>query len=228
MKLAPSTYHLSETPEVVIDSLVDYITDALSEDQSVLWLVSGGSNIQTAVQIQDQLQRRGSLDLLTIGLIDERYGDRGHENSNWQQLIEAGWNTQYGTMLEVLLSPALGLTQTAEQYQTALHNAKENGSILVGLFGLGSDGHTAGVLPDSAAVDSDENVFAYVARDYQRITITAKFMSKIDFGVVAAFGEAKKEALIDVYVEGLANRIPARQLATVKSLVVYTDNKGVI
>ena len=62
----------------------------LEDKKTVLWLLSGGSAIDVAVLSRKKLADRTSLNNLHIGLIDERYGKYGHENSNWQQLIDAG------------------------------------------------------------------------------------------------------------------------------------------
>ena len=69
-----------------IADLTEKLIKALSEGKSVLWLVSGGSNIKASVQIIDSI----SMDLrtnLSVMLADERYGPLGHTDSNWEQLL---------------------------------------------------------------------------------------------------------------------------------------------
>lgn len=224
MKLQKSTWEYTEDSKKVIDHIVEYIYERLSRDSSMLLLVSGGSNIQAAVEVQRQLLKRTSLEKLIVGLIDERYGPKYHKNSNWQQLKDAGWNENVGKMLEVLEDTSTILLDTAETYDRALMDVHNICDETVAIFGIGSDGHTAGILPHSPIVDSKKMVDCFTGPDYERISITPTFMSHIDHGVVAAFGENKKEALVQAFKDGPVNDVPARSLAAVKSLIVYTDN----
>ena len=69
-----------------LSTLSQRLIKELKQDKNVLWLVSGGSNITSAVTVMktipDNLQMQ-----LTILPVDERFGAVGHSDSNYKQLI---------------------------------------------------------------------------------------------------------------------------------------------
>ena len=56
----------------------------------------------------------------------------------------------------------------------------------IGIFGVGVDGHTAGILPQSVAVNTEEIIFGYETPEYDRITITPKTIASLDQAILYA------------------------------------------
>src|SRR4051812_4722359 len=97
-----------------IADLTHRLTKELAAGKHVLWLVTGGSNIDASVEIMECLPA----DLtkkLTIMVADERFGAVGHADSNEAQLEQAGFDPQQGTWRRVL-RPRLTLEQTLKHY----------------------------------------------------------------------------------------------------------------
>ena len=57
---------------------------------------------------------------------------------------------------------------------------------VIGLFGMGSDGHIAGVLPNTLGVLSTEVVCGYISDKFTRVTLTLDTLKKIDASVITA------------------------------------------
>jgi 6-phosphogluconolactonase len=199
------------------------ISTALAENKQLLMLVSGGSNIGVAVTVLNNLPA-DQISRLQVTLVDERYGPVGHADSNWQQLLNAGLQTEQATLLPVLQSD-LTLQATADVYEKLFLDAAQQANTIIGLLGIGPDGHTAGILPDTAAAsDEDSIVIAYKAGTYERLTLGYKALRMIDAAYVFAFGPVKRpaiEALIDTDLP--LSQQPAQILKQLTASYLYTD-----
>jgi len=164
----------------------------LQEGKRVLWLVCGGSNIQASAKIMDGLEDDLTKNLAIL-LTDERYGEVGHPDSNARQLQEAGFQAKQAIFVPTLTG--LSLEETTARYDQVMQHAIEHADIVIAQFGIGTDGHIAGLLPHSVATTSTDWVTAYEAPPFTRITMTFKAMKHIHVAVAMAFGEDKQLAL---------------------------------
>ena len=110
---------------------------------------------------------------LSIFLIDERYGEVGHLDSNAKQLHDAGFEARDAIFVTPLL-PGFSFDETHERYSEAIGRAFEHADSIIGQIGIGSDGHIAGILPGTPAVNASGWVTAYDTPTYKRLTLTSK------------------------------------------------------
>lgn len=185
--------------------------------------MSGGSAINLAVKTARLLDASRTQNL-TVGLVDERYGPAGHRDSNWQQLKKAGFKMDKVRPMPVL--NGLGPEVSAAEYNNFIRSILDQGYFILGLLGMGADGHTAGILPGSPAVSSSKFVDYYTASDFARITLTAKGLSVIHKAVVYAEGEAKKGALEDLTRSLPPAKQPAQLLKAIADVDVYNNVIG--
>ena len=196
----------------------------LQKGRKVLWLTSGGSNIQATVRIMQAIPGELSRNL-TIMPNDERYGPDGHHDSNWQQLIDEGIDFKSARAIPVLRGQGFDETRRSWEQDVA-QTLKENDVILLHL-GMGPDGHVSGILPGSPAVEASGLVCAYESDPYQRLTMTFEALKSADVTYLFAFGEAKKpqlETLRDKEVT-LAEQ-PGQVLKQMNEVYVYNDQIG--
>ena len=208
----------------VAEELEKTISARLSKGLSVLWLLSGGSAIEPAVSASRLLARR-DLSQLSISLGDERYGRPGHRDSNWQTLIETGFSPGNAKLYPVL--SGLGPEQTTAEFNQFLKKYLIESDFKLALLGIGTDGHTAGILPHSPAVDSNDYVAYYQAADYERITITPKALALMDEAVVYGRGQEKAEEIAKLDQDLLIADQPAQIIKQIAKVCVYNDLKGV-
>ena len=199
----------ADTPGTGIQMLVDRICAALKDGKKVLWLVSGGSNIPIAVEAMNMIRKEiGDLSLkyLTVTLSDERYGHVGHKDSNWKQLEDAGFNFDGINKIPVLIGKSLEGTVSAYKKGIikAMNEVATSEGLIIGQFGIGADGHIAGILPHSRAaayLEADHTgkdsplVCAYRSEPFIRITLTPVALNKVSAAYVFAFGSSKREAV---------------------------------
>lgn len=155
-------------------------------------------------------------------MTDERYGPLGHKDSNWQQLIEKGFNLPQALLVPILTGEDRATTTL--KFNEVLNREFMRVEYKIGLFGVGADGHTAGILPESGAVSSEDLAFGYDTPTFSRITITPKVIEKLDEAVVFMQGEEKWEVVKDLLEKNIEiTKQPAQILKKVPLLTIFTD-----
>jgi 6-phosphogluconolactonase/glucosamine-6-phosphate isomerase/deaminase len=217
---------LREDQQSAVQAIATNICDGLFAGARVLWLTSGGSNVAAEVAVMDMLRTHASenLDGLAILPMDERYGKPGHADSNTEQLRAAGFNPGAATWVDILMHD-LPFDQTLSFYNGVAAAAIANAGIIIGQFGLGSDGHTAGILPGSPATEIDEaTVIGYEWSDYTRLTLSASALAQVQAAFVLAYGSGKKAAInrLKKNVEPFAD-LPSVLLYEIADTHIYND-----
>ncbi|MEX1995740.1 MAG: 6-phosphogluconolactonase [Candidatus Saccharimonadales bacterium] len=220
MKLS---FQKTTNSEIVSDWLTEVIAAQLGPGKKVLWLIPGGSAMTVAIKTALKLPV-DQLGSLTLTLTDERYGPVGHPDSNWLQLQNAGLHLPGATRRPVLSGH--DMQTTVENFADLLKTQTQQASYTIGLFGIGEDGHTAGILPGSKAVKSGELAVGYDAGKYKRITITPAAIAKLDEAVVYASGEAKHPELDKLGKKLPIEKQPAQALKQAGKLTIFNDYKG--
>lgn len=205
------------------------ISNQLKFGKTVLFFVTGGSSIYVAVKVAEYLKNQDCHNL-TILLGDERYGAIGHPDSNWQQMLDKGFSLPGAKLVPILTGD--DLATTTEKFNENLAYEFNIAGYTIGLFGVGADGHTMGILPDSEAVNSEDLAFGYETRTFSRITITPALIEKLDEAVVFMQGKEKWGVLEDlaspVGSRPMEKNIaiikqPAQVLKKVRLLTIFTD-----
>ncbi len=214
------TYQLTDSLQFVADELAAKIIQQLQAGHKVLWLVPGGSSITVAVLAAKQI---GAIDHsgLAVSLTDERFGPVGHADSNWQQLITAGFSLPQARLLPVLTGK--DRQQTTDDFAVMLKQELEDTDYSIGFFGIGSDGHTSGILPYSPAVQATDFAASYDGPDFERITTTPAFITRLSEAVVFAVGKEKWPTLQALAMVNDIAVQPAQILKQVPQLTIYSD-----
>ncbi|MEO6513354.1 MAG: 6-phosphogluconolactonase, partial [Candidatus Saccharimonadales bacterium] len=205
-----------------VDALARSLSDALSLHSRVLWLVPGGSNIALAVRVMQALSEQVT-EKLHIMLTDERYGAVDHADSNFRQLREAGFDT-LGAHFIPTLADGLSLDATAAAYAENFNREANDAGYIIAQFGIGPDGHIAGILPGSPASTSDSLAAGYHTEQFDRITLTFSALKRIDEAYVFAYGQAKKSTLEQLKNQSVSLiEQPAQILRQIPEATVYND-----
>jgi 6-phosphogluconolactonase/glucosamine-6-phosphate isomerase/deaminase len=189
---------------------------------SVLWLIPGGSSIPVAAEAAKEISAADHSKLM-VTLTDERYGPVGHPDSNWKQLLDTGFSLPQARLVPVLSGQARFETTIA--WGNTLHELLARADYVLGFFGIGADGHIAGMLPHTAPLESDEFTDSYAAEKFERITITPSVIPCIDEVVAFAAGENKWPVLSRLREEVDVAENPVQLLKTVDTFTLFTDLK---
>lgn len=203
-------------------TLFAHLQKELTAGKKVLWLLSGGSNITSEAWILGSLIQDNQTKSLTVMLMDERFGQVGHPDSNWLQLQQSGCDFTKVHALPVMTIPEKSLHETVEEYATNVATAMNAADVIIGQFGLGEDGHTAGILPGSPFDESTpELVMGYEAPPFTRITLTQQALLQVDVAYIFAFGVSKRSVLFQL--QDGHTTIPAAFLTGLPEVYVYND-----
>lgn len=222
-----TTFKLTTKPQEAANFIVLSILNKLKSGKRVLFFLTGGSSIAVGVKIAELLREYPQQNLiknLTIMLTDERYGPLDHLDSNWYQLIQKGFSLPTALLIPTLIGA--DTITTTEKFNKNLNEEFMVEGYKIGLFGIGQDGHTAGILPDSLAVSSEDLAFGYDTPTFSRITITPCAIEKLDEAVVWAQGEDKWKVLKDLEKDISVAQQPSQILKKVPLLTIFTDYVG--
>ncbi len=212
--------------EVGITALSSKIISVLNENKRVLWLIPGGSNIPIAVEVLSRIRRVVPAEILhnlSLALTDERYGPVGHPDSNWKQLQDNGIDLTGVTAYSIL--DGSPLAETVTRYGEAIEKVLKSIDIIIGQFGMGADGHIAGILPHSSAVgETNMPTAGYESTPFTRISLTFPILRKIAVAYVFVSHLTKKAAIDRLHDDtiSLADE-PAQILKEILEVYVYID-----
>lgn len=214
-----------QTKQPIIDSAAHaarVIRQHLDAGEHVLWLLSGGSGTTIAIEAAKLLTGADNLKNLVISMTDERYGKVGHADENWQQLLDAGFKLT-GAKLYRPLRAGDKLT-TMEAYEAWMKKQFAAADFTVGIFGIGSDGHTAGIKPRTSATSAAGYTTDFIGDDFARMTITYQAIHKVNEAVIQASGDDKKVVLQQLLDRSAPlHDMPAQILHKAGSATLYTD-----
>jgi 6-phosphogluconolactonase/glucosamine-6-phosphate isomerase/deaminase len=194
----------------------------LSDGHRILWLLSGGSSINVAVMAAQRLLNNHYLANLAVSLTDERYGQVGHINENWQQLMTAGFKLPGANLYRPLIGQSLSKTTTA--FSSWLRQQLKAADYKIGIFGIGDDGHTAGIKPNSSAAKSTACAVSFKGDDFLRMTISFATIRQFDEAVIQVSGDSKEPIIHDLFntKKSLISQ-PAQILKTIPKSTLFTN-----
>lgn len=207
--------------EEVADFIADRIIEILKNNKQVFWFITGGSSIEIISKASVKINENPHSNL-TIALTDERYGQINHENSNWNSLLKNNFNLKEANIIQILKGK--NRQETAKDFNEELKKYLTTDTYKIGIFGIGKDGHTAGILPNSISVDSSEFACDYDTEVFERITITPKTISLLDEAIVYMQGEEKWPVVEDLlHTDKNIKEQPAQILKKLPKLTIFTD-----
>ena len=217
--------NIKNTSEVklVAEFIVDKILNQDNLGEKILFFVTGGSSIAVGSKIA-KLLKIHTCKNITIMMTDERFGPVGHKDSNWQQLLDKGFDLPQARLIPIINGH--DIAETTNEFNVTLEKELKKADYKIGLFGVGKDGHTAGLLPNSEAVKSQNWACSHVMPPFERITITTKTILKLDEAVIWAQGNEKWKIIEELRDDDIdINTQPAQILKKVPLLTIFTDYK---
>jgi len=184
---------------------------------SVLFL-SGGL---TPKLLYEELSKEQKLSVGAVALVDERYGEKLHKNSNEKMIRNTGlisYIENHARFYPVLENK--DIEDSAKDYDETVRFLFNYFQKSIGILGIGTDGHTAGIparTQNSKVKSQNETDLITSFNDFpgefkERITLTFLGISKLDLIIVLVFGKEKKKALTKIFKRGSIEEIPARFL----------------
>ena len=172
------------------------IRDALTHQKSFSLAISGGRTPWEMLKILS----KADLPWQRINLfqVDERVAPDGHPDRNLTQLFQAIAGTAMVTQLRIFPMPvtAEDLDASAKEYAEVLDEIKEGKGLDIIHLGLGSDGHTASLVPGDGVLEIQNRLVACTQNPYQgriRMTLTYPLLNAAKQILWIVTGSEKKE-----------------------------------
>lgn len=164
-------------------------------DEKTLLALSGG----TSMDYKNMLVEPDDVVPGAITVLDERYGEPFHKNSNELLLKNFGvkdWANKHCIESHKFLR-GKSFLETAKTYEKEMENLFSKFKKKIGVMGVGTNLHTAGIFPYSVSAKSPNFVEAETVENKhpKRITLTMRSLGEFTGFVILMFGEAKKEAI---------------------------------
>jgi 6-phosphogluconolactonase len=163
-------------------------------------LVSGGSTPKALFNTLSQ--RLIDWQKVVVSLVDERFLPDGHSDQNGE-LVKAHLlqNEARKAEYQPMVQDAQDIDRNMQLLKTAVQRIKRPFSVVI--LGMGGDGHTASLFPESPqldagmAMDQDEDLLVTdpVTAPYQRITFTRKALLHTHRLFLHCYGEEKQQIL---------------------------------
>lgn len=227
------------TAQEAVTAAASALTKLIAEnsDKKILLLLSGGSSLASLEEVDTE--KFG--DHITISVLDERYTENPADNNFayiagtkfYKNAKNAGCH-----FIDTRIQENESQREMADRFNFALKQWRaENpfGKIII-TQGVGSDGHTSGMMPfpenETKFAEYFENekrwAEAYDAAQKNefplRVTTTNPFLREVDHSILFASGETKSIALKRVLEEGgEISETPAKIIFDMKDVQIFTD-----
>lgn len=189
-------------------------------DRNPLLGLAGGSTPEAAYRKLNDFRSAWSNEVLWLG--DERWTQLDAEDCN-SRMIQRALSDEAAKRVLPVLGDFESPAETAEAYEKTLKNHYSGGKLGAVLLGLGDDGHTASLFPDTKALDETDRLYVenWVEKfDTWRLTATRPLLAEASRLIFLVCGAGKAQAvrqLVDPTADDV--RIPARVVAEENSNV---------
>lgn len=204
---------------------------------TVLLLFSGGSAFSLISLVDDKYLAKN----LTVGMLDDRYTYQ-EKVSNFGQFARKGFYQKAMLRETSVIDSRIRRHELLPDLGRRMGNALKawrknnpNGKIII-TQGIGSDGHTAGIMPYPEDKEMFKKYFekkkwitAYDAgsktEHSQRVTVTFPFLTEqVDHSIVFVVGKEKKQVLKSILDEkSEPNEFPGRVIHQMKDVYLFTN-----
>ncbi|MDE2025761.1 MAG: 6-phosphogluconolactonase [Patescibacteria group bacterium] len=190
------------------------------DNKTVLFL-SGGS---TPRPLYEMLAQEKIIKPAAVALVDERFGDPLHQNSNERMIADTGFLGYLRTQkipVNLILQKGKTPQEVASDYDETVRNLFFHFPKSIGIVGIGKDGHTSSVIPNRKDFHnpmfdgSQKHLFVSQFTDNiseygTRVGLTFSGLALLDKFVILSFGKEKQKALKKMFERGSFEEIPAR------------------
>lgn len=164
-------------------------------DKDTLLALSGG----TSVDYSKMIVAPGDIVPGAICIVDERYGEPFHKDSNEKLLKDMGVKkfADDECVESHKILKGKDFFETAKEYEVEIEDLLRRFKKKVGVMGVGNNLHTAGIFPYGTAVHSADYVVAQEVEDEfsKRITLTLKALGEFINFIILMFEHEKKDTL---------------------------------
>lgn len=208
------------------------------KDNNILFLSSGGS----CLKILDYLEITPIGKNLTLTMLDDRFSDDPKINNFLQMQTMDFFKTGSKKKIDIISTvpkpnESISVTTCRIEEQIREWLSKNPNGKVVATVGIGSDGHVAGVMPDTHNILDFSNMFlndkklvvgyeaAHETKYRKRVTVTLAFIQKfVDASIFFVIGQDKSGVLLSILTGNeKINVQPASIIRYLRNATLFTD-----
>jgi 6-phosphogluconolactonase len=216
IKVVPDPGHLAAE---AAERMVILASEAISQRQIFSIALSGGSTPKALFELlaTDAYAKRIDFSKWDVYFGDERCVPPAHKDSNFRMAKESLFGHVNIPPEQIhRMKGEIEPQQAAVEYGKLLKEKFGDAGLDLILLGMGDDGHTASLFPETAALDEREHrcIANFVPRlNVWRITMSAPFINRARQIMIMAAGAAKAARIAEV-LEGPKNphRLPIQMI----------------
>jgi 6-phosphogluconolactonase len=223
-----------ENPQALAHRVAEWMTaTALAADRPFRVCLSGGSTPKALFQLlaSDGFVGRFPWKEVSWYWGDERFVPYDHPESNYRMAREAMLATAPVPRQNIHPIPTTGKPEdAARQYELTLQ--EDYGAVNfdptrplfdITLLGLGSDGHTASLLPEDPVLEERKRWVAAVAHGRPEVRITMTYPTLESSRYVAFLVVGSEKAAILSVIRAGGSQVPAARIKPVGELIWFVD-----
>ncbi len=215
----PGDYETTVTWSV--EQLLSRAKKAIAEKGSFSIALAGGSTPKVIYQQipEHPLAKEVDWKRVMVFWSDERVVPPDHPDSNYQMAMMAGWNRLGIPEKHIFrMKTEDDIHWNAHEYENIIRGQVAGASLDFVMLGMGVDGHTASLFPESHGLNAEEQLAVanlIPKLKIWRLTLTFSCLNRAKFIVVYVLGRDKADTVAKV-LQGPYNptRLPAQRLGT--------------
>lgn len=188
----------NEVAKEAANYIADRIRESLTKKGFFTMAISGG---RTPWEMIKELANEDlEWEKVFLFQVDERMAPDGHPDRNLTQLFNSIQGTKLMTRLNIFPMHVIAedLDQACQEYADSIQRITETGKLDLIHLGIGTDGHTASLIPGDEVLEVQDKSIALTSHPYQgrnRMTLTYPLINEAEKILWVVTGEEKAEML---------------------------------
>lgn len=224
---------LQETIRYASEYIIQVANECIEKKGSFSIAISGGSTPGPLYQELTKAQNRQRLDWKKAWLfwVDERAVGPADEESNFRNALDNGFSaTDIPTTQLFRMVAENNIEKNAQAYDQFLTTELKNEPIDIIILGMGPDGHTASLFPNTQALNETKR--KVVANEVpqkkcSRMTMTLPFLNQAKNLMFLVTGKDKSEMLNEV-LSDKQGKYPAARIGSANNPALFIVDDGAI
>lgn len=193
-----------ETIHYAVEHFLTVARDAIQDHEAFYVALSGGSTPREIYELLCKPPQNVEIEWDKVHLFwsDERAVASEHSDSNFHMAMKSGFS-QLDILPEHIhrMEAEKDIEKNALKYERQIRKVLQNRSFDLVMLGMGDDGHTASLFPETSALDAKGHLVVanfVPQKNSWRMTMTLDCINAASNVAVYVLGEAKKEMLYRV------------------------------
>lgn len=205
---------------------------SIQEKASFAVALSGGSTPKAIYEHLALEQNNLSIDWEKLFLFwsDERAVGPDHADSNYKMAMDSGLQSLKIPKGQIFRMEAeTSIEEKAKAYEDKIRYFLGNSLFDLVMLGIGEDGHTASLFPNTQALHEEKRLVLanYIdSKKSWRMTLTFPCIEQSKQAVFYAFGENKAEIIKEVLYAPILSPYPASRVGTVNHKALFILDKA--